>query len=243
MGGFLDKNFQAFVHRGDTSNFRENTIEAFRDSKDLGFNYLETDLRKTKDNKIVTFHDKDLERVCGRKIKINEINFEELNKLDFYKSGHTPTLYELLEEFPSSFFNIDLKIPKIGKTVLKILKETKAEERVCIGSFNSKNLDEVQYLNPRILTSMGIRDIVKLKFLNLPNLRSKIVQIPETWKGLKVLSKSLLERCKLLDLKVHVWTINEEKDMQRLIDLGVDGIMTDKPKVLKNVLIKNVISL
>ena len=152
-------------------------------------------------------------------------------------------MYELLEEFPSSFFNIDLKIPKIGKTVLKILKETKAEERVCIGSFNSKNLDEVQYLNPRVLTSMGIRDIVKLKFLNLPNLKSKIVQIPETWKGLKVLSKNLLKRCKSLNLKVHVWTINHEKDMQRLIDLGVDGIMTDKPEILKNVLIKNSIDL
>ena len=243
MGGFLDKNFHAFVHRGDTSTFRENTIEAFKDSENLGFNYLETDLRETKDNKIVTLHDEDLERVCGKKIKINEINFEELNKLNFYKLGHTPTLYELLEEFPSSFFNLDLKIPKIGKTVLKILRETNAEERVCIGSFNSKNLDEVQYLNPRVLTSMGIRDIVTLQFLNLPNLKSKIVQIPETWKGLKVLSESLLKRCKLLNLKVHVWTINEEKDMQRLIDLGVDGIMTDEPEMLKNVLIKNSIDL
>jgi glycerophosphoryl diester phosphodiesterase len=90
---------------------------------------------------------------------------------------------------------------------------------------------------------MGIRDIVKLKFLNLPNLKSKIVQIPETWKGLKVLSKSLLKRCKSMNLKVHVWTINHEKDMQRLIDLGVDGIMTDKPEILKNVLIKNSIDL
>ena len=80
MRGFLDKKFQAFVHRGDTSNFRENTLEAFKDANNLGFNYLETDLRKKKDNKIVTFHDKDLERVCGRKIKLNEINFAELNK-------------------------------------------------------------------------------------------------------------------------------------------------------------------
>ena len=79
----------------------------------------------------------------------------------------TILIYELLEEFPSSFFNLDLKIPKIGKTVLKILKETNAEERVCIGSFNSKNLDEIQYLNPRVLTSMGIR-AVSYTHLTLP---------------------------------------------------------------------------
>ena len=174
MGGFLNTNFQAFVHRGNTKNFRENTKEAFQDAKNLGFQYLETDLRETK---------------------------------------------------------------------LVTLLSMKAEDRVCIGSFNSKNLDEVHQLNPKILTSMGIRDIVSLKFFKIVNRNSKVIQIPETWKGLKVLSKKFLNKCKSLGLKVHIWTINDEENMQRLIDFGVDGIMTDKPEVLKKILLKNSISL
>ena len=243
MGGFLNTNFQAFVHRGNTKNFRENTIEAFQDAKDLGFQYLETDLRETKDKKIITFHDPDFERVCGEKIKVIDIDHTKLNNFNFFKPGYTPTLNELLEEFPDTFFNIDLKVSKIGRKVLKILKDMKAEDRVCIGSFNSKNLDEVHQLNPTILTSMGIRDIVSLKFFKIVNRNSKVIQIPETWKGLKVLSKKFLNKCKSLNLKVHIWTINDEKNMQRLIDLGVDGIMTDKPEVLKTILLKNSISL
>ena len=74
-----------------------------------------------------------------------------------------------MEEFPFTFFNIDLKVKQISEKVLKILKDMDAENRVCIGSFNSKNLDEVHQLNPSILTSMGIRDIVSLKFFNKVN--------------------------------------------------------------------------
>lgn len=243
MGSFLDTNFQAFVHRGDTKNFRENTIEAFQDAKKLGFQYLETDLRETRDKKIITFHDADFERVCGEKIKVTDIDHTKLNNLNFFKLGYTPTLNELLEEFPDTFFNIDLKVSKIGRKVLKILKDVKAENRVCIGSFNSRNLDEVHQLNPSILTSMGIRDIVSLKFFKIVNRNSRVVQIPETWKGLKVLSKNFLNKCKSLGLKVHIWTINDEKNIQRMIDFGVDGIMTDKPDLLKKVLLKNSIFL
>ena len=181
MGSFLDTNFQAFVHRGNTKNFRENTKEAFQDAKNLGFQYLETDLRETKDKKIITFHDPDFERVCGEKIKVIDIDHKKLNNLNFFKPGYTPTLNELLEEFPDTFFNIDLKVSRIGRKVLKILKDMKAEDRVCIGSFNSKNLDEVHQLNPKILTSMGIRDIVSLKFFKIVNRNSKVIQIPETW--------------------------------------------------------------
>ena len=96
MGSFLDTNFQAFVHRGNTKNFRENTKEAFQDAKNLGFQYLETDLRETKDKKIITFHDPDFERVCGEKIKVIDIDQTKLNNLNFFKPGYTPTLNELL---------------------------------------------------------------------------------------------------------------------------------------------------
>ena len=243
MGEFLASNFQAFVHRGNAKFFRENTIEAFKSAKEIGFNYLETDLRITKDDKIITFHDPSLLRTSGQNIQLTDINYKDLNRLSFYQPGHTPTFNELLEEFPTNFFNIDLKVSKIGLKVLKIIKDMKAEDRICIGSFHSSRLDEIQRTNSRVLTSMGIRDIIKIKFLNIPNKRSKIIQIPENWNGIKVFTKKLLQRSHSLGFKVHVWTVNKREEMQKFIDLGVDGLMTDKPELLKEVLLENSIAL
>ena len=242
-GEFLASNFQAFVHRGNTKFFRENTIEAFQSAKEIGFNYLETDLRVTKDDEIITFHDPGLLRTSGQNIQLTDKTHKELNRLNFFQPGHTPSFNELLEEFPTNFFNVDLKVPKIGLKVLKIIKDMKAEDRICIGSFNSSRLDEIQRIDSSILTSMGIRDIIKIKFLNVPNKRSKLLQIPENWNGIKVFTKKLLQRSHSLGFKVHVWTVNNKKEMQKLIDLGVDGLMTDEPELLKEVLFENSIAL
>ena len=122
MGEFLASNFQAFVHRGNAKFFRENTIEAFKSAKEIGFNYLETDLRITKDDQIITFHDPNLLRTFGQNIQLIDINYKDLNRLSFFQPGHTPTFNELLEEFPTNFFNIDLKVPKIGLKVLNVIK-------------------------------------------------------------------------------------------------------------------------
>ena len=90
---------------------------------------------------------------------------------------------------------------------------------------------------------MGIRDIIKIKFLNIPNKRSKIIQIPENWNGIKVFTKKLLQRSHSFGFKVHVWTVNNREEMQKFIDLGVDGLMTDEPELLKEVLLENSIAL
>ena len=91
MGEFLASNFQAFVHRGNAKSFRENTIEAFQSAKEIGFNYLETDLRITKDDKIITFHDPSLLRTSGHNIQLIDINYKDLNRQNFFQPGHTPT--------------------------------------------------------------------------------------------------------------------------------------------------------
>ena len=238
MNSFLDSEFQGFVHRGDTSIFLENTIEAFQSAISLGYQYLETDLRETSDGKIITFHDPNLKRITGANITISETKFSDIRMRRLPSRETIPTIDELLEEFPDSFFNMDLKVNQIEEKVLKKINSHNALERVCLGSFNSKIIKKINSLEPKILTSMGISQVIMYKFFQKKNL-SKLIQIPTHWKGIKVITKKFIDRLHNDGLKVHVWTINKETEMQSLIDLGVDGIMTDNASGLIKVMKQN----
>ena len=238
MNSFLDSEFQGFVHRGDTSIFLENTIEAFQSAVSLGYQYLETDLRETSDGKIITFHDPNLKRITGANITISETKFSDIRMRRLPSRETIPTIDELLEEFPDSFFNMDLKVNQIEEKVLKKINSHNALERVCLGSFNSRTIKKINSLEPKILTSMGISQVIMYKFFQKKNL-SKLIQIPTHWKGIKVITKKFIDRLHNDGLKVHVWTINKEKEMQSLIDLGVDGIMTDNASGLIKVMKQN----
>ena len=238
MNSFLDSKFQGFVHRGDTSIFLENTIEAFQSAISLGYQYLETDLRETSDGKIITFHDPNLKRITGANITISETKFSDIRMRRLPSRETIPTIDELLEEFPDSFFNMDLKVNQIEEKVLKKINSHNAIERVCLGSFNSKVIKKINSLEPKILTSMGISQVIMYKFFQKKNL-SKLIQIPTLWNGIKVITKKFIDRLHNDGLKVHVWTINKETEMQSLIDLGVDGIMTDNASGLIKVMKQN----
>ena len=238
MNSFLDSEFQGFVHRGDTSIFLENTIEAFQSAVSLGYLYLETDLRETSDGKIITFHDPNLKRITGANITISETKFSDIRMRRLPSRETIPTIDELLEEFPDSFFNMDLKVNQIEEKVLKKINSHNALERVCLGSFNSKTIKKINSLEPKILTSMGISQVIMYKFFQKKNL-SKLIQIPTHWKGIKVITKKFIDRLHNDGLKVHVWTVNKEIEMQSLIDLGVDGIMTDNASGLIKVMKQN----
>ena len=238
MNSFLDSEFQGFVHRGDTSIFLENTIEAFQSAVSLGYQYLETDLRETSDGKIITFHDPNLKRITGANITISETKFSDIRMRRLPSREIIPTIDELLEEFPDSFFNMDLKVNQIEEKVLKKINSHNALERVCLGSFNSKVIKKINSLEPKILTSMGISQVIMYKFFQKKNI-SKLIQIPTRWNGIKVITKKFIDRLHNDGLKVHVWTINKEKEMQSLIDLGVDGIMTDNAPGLIKVMKQN----
>ena len=238
MNSFLDSEFQGFVHRGDTSIFLENTIEAFQSAISLGYQYLETDLRETSDGKIITFHDPNLKRITGANITISETKFSDIRMRRLPSRETIPTIDELLEEFPDSFFNMDLKVNQIEEKVLKKINSHNALERVCLGSFNSRTIKKINSLEPKILTSMGISQVIMYKFFQKKNI-SKLIQIPTRWNGIKVITKKFIDRLHNDGLKVHVWTINKEKEMQSLIDLGVDGIMTDNASGLIKVMKQN----
>ena len=238
MHSFLKSKFQGFVHRGDTSSYIENTLEAFKSAETLGYKYIETDLRETKDGKIITFHDANIKRITGSNITINRSSLSDIRMRRLPKNETIPTIDEVLEELPDSYFNMDLKVSNMEEKVLKKIKSHNALDRICLGSFNSKTIKKINVLEPKIITSMGLAQVVKYKFFNIKS-NSKLIQIPISWNGIKVITKRFIERLHNDNLKVHVWTINKEKEMQRLIDMGVDGIMTDNAIGLMNAMKKN----
>ena len=238
MHSFLKSKFQGFVHRGDTSSYIENTLEAFKSAETLGYKYIETDLRETKDGKIITFHDANIKRITGSNITINRSSLSDIRMRRLPKNETIPTIDEVLEELPDSYFNMDLKVSNMEEKVLKKIKSHNALDRICLGSFNSKTIKKINVLEPKIITSMGLAQVVKYKFFNIKS-NSKLIQIPISWNGIKVITKRFIEKLHNDNLKVHVWTINKEKEMQRLIDMGVDGIMTDNAIGLMNAMKKN----
>lgn len=238
MHSFLKSKFQGFVHRGDTSSYIENTLEAFKSAETLGYKYIETDLRETKDGKIITFHDANIKRITGSNITINRSSLSDIRMRRLPKNETIPTIDEVLEELPDSYFNMDLKVSNMEEKVLKKIKSHNALDRICLGSFNSKTIKKINVLEPKIITSMGLAQVVKYKFFNIKS-NSKLIQIPISWNGIKVITKRFIEKLHNDNFKVHVWTINKEKEMQRLIDMGVDGIMTDNAIGLMNAMKKN----
>ena len=110
MHSFLKSKFQGFVHRGDASTYIENTLEAFKSADSLGYKYIETDLRETKDGKIITFHDANIKRITGSNVTINRSSLSDIRMRRLPKNESIPTIDEVLEELPDSYFNMDLKV-------------------------------------------------------------------------------------------------------------------------------------
>ena len=233
---YQSKPFVALSHRGNSYKYVENSFEAFKSVVDMGFEYIETDLRKTLDNEIVTFHDRDLKRLFNINLKVENLTFAEINKFFSAKNCKLLTLKETLINFPQTKFNIDLKSKEVIKETIKIVKELKAFDRVCFASFNSSHTDEVLIDSPNAVVSMGMKDVAYFKFFNYLRKDSKILQVPLNWKGINILNSKLIRKAKDKDLFVHVWTINDRESITKLMDMGVHGIVTDKPELIMEIM-------
>ena len=233
---YQSKPFVALSHRGNSNAYVENSFEAFKSVVDMGFEYIETDLRKTLDNEIVTFHDEDLNRLFNIDLKVENLTFEEIDKFFSAKNCKLLTLKEALVNFPETKFNIDLKSKNVIRESINVVKELKAFERVCFASFNSSHTDEVLANIPSAVVSMGMKDVAYFKFFNYLRKDSKILQVPLNWKGLSILNSKLVKKAREKDLFIHVWTINDRESIIKLMDMGVHGIVTDKPELIMEIM-------
>lgn len=233
----------AFAHRGGALEAPENTIKAFDYAATLGYSYIETDAYATKDGVLVSFHDDRLDRVSDSKGKIEELNFETLKSARISGTEPIPLMEELLTRWPGMRINIDPKHDQAVAPLIALIKRVGAEDRVCVGSFSGKRIRQVQdAFDGRVCTSLGPGGVLKLKSasLGLPmqQFREGCAQVPVSANQVTIVTRRFVDAAEKRGLQVHVWTIDDEQEMRRLIDLGVHGLMTDRPSVLKRVLVE-----
>ncbi len=227
-----------FAHRGGAGDHPENTMSAFQAAIDLGYRYLETDVHVTRDGVALAFHDDVLDRVTDRQGTIAELSFREVSAALVDGVEAIPRLDDLLATFPDGRFNLDPKHDTAVGPLLHAIAKTNAFDRVCIGSFSDRRLAEIRRrAGGDLCLSLGPRAVAALR-ARVPGVRfdGVSVQVPPTVRGRTLVDRSFVTTAHRRGLAVHVWTIDEAGEMHRLLDLGVDGIMTDLPLVLRGVL-------
>jgi glycerophosphoryl diester phosphodiesterase len=232
----------AFAHRGGACEAPENTMPAFEQAIALGYRYLETDVHVTADGVLLAFHDDVLDRVTDRAGRIDQLPWSYVREARVDGREPIPLFEDLLGAFPDARINVDPKHDASVEPLVGALRRCGAVERVCVGAFSDRRLQRMRDLvGPTLCTSLGPRAIAKLRAAattGLPagNLPAPCAQVPVAAKGVTIVDAKLVAAAHKRGMQVHVWTIDDEPEMRRLLDLGVDGIMTDVPAVLRDVL-------
>ncbi|MGW4277122.1 glycerophosphodiester phosphodiesterase [Streptomyces seoulensis] len=231
-----------FAHRGGAADGLENTVAQFRRAVALGYRYIETDVHATADGRLVAFHDATLDRVTDGAGRIADLPWAEVARARVAGREPVPLFEELLETFPEVRWNVDVKAEPALRPLLEVIERGDAFARVCVGSFSEARVVRAQRLaGPRLATSYGTRGVLglRLRSWGLPAaLRRSAVaaQVPVAQSGVPVVDRLFVRAAHARGLQVHVWTINEPERMHRLLDLGVDGIMTDHIDTLRAVM-------
>jgi len=248
-----------FAHRGGGGLIPENTLEAFVYSARMGVDVLELDVHSTADGTLVVMHDAAVDRTTDGRGRVNELTLDAVKKLDagyifstddgqtfpFRGKGVTvPTLEEIFEALPEMTFNIEPKqrAPSITKPLCSLIRELKMIDKIIVGSFNQTTIDDFRRECPEVATSASPSEVTEFLARSKAGLSEsysppmQALQIPENLGKLSVVTEEFVKNARRKNLKVHVWTINEPAAMERLINVGVDGIMTDYPDRLLKML-------
>ncbi len=244
-----------FAHRGSRVLCPENTWNAFDLAvEDLGYRYIETDIQITSDGVVVVFHDDTLERCTNGVGRVAEWRWDDLTHLDaaytFSPDGESyplrgagigiPRLDDTFDRYPEVRFNIDLKAPKSEWAVAEVIKKMGREDATLVGSFSDRRIERFRRVTKgRVATSAGPRDSIVMYAASrigrsVPS-RADAYQLPYKTRGIGV-DQRLIDAIHSGGRQIHLWTVNEAEDMARFFDMGVDGIITDRPDTLNEVM-------
>jgi glycerophosphoryl diester phosphodiesterase len=233
----------AFAHQGAHTDggAGENTMAAFEAAVGLGYHYLETDAHATADGVLVAFHDDQLDRLTDRRGLIADLPWTEVREARVRDGDGVPLLEDVLTTWPDVRVNIDPKHDAAVEPLIELVRRLGVLDRVCFGAFSDRRLTRLrEALGPGACTSMGPRQVGRLvaaaRRLPSGSFTAACVQVPVRQGRIPLVTERFLRAAHDRGLPVHVWTINDADEMRRLLDLGVDGIMTDRPDVLKDVL-------
>lgn len=228
-----------FAHRGGALDVPENTMPAFEYAVGLGYRYVETDVQVTADGVLVAFHDNDLRRTCGRAGRISDLPWSDVSTALVDGAAPIPLLEDMLGTWPELRVNIDCKSDQAVDALIAVLHRTNALERVALGAFSDARLRRLRReLGPDVCTSLGPVEVARLKFARPRHLAGDAAQVPVKQGPLTVTDRTFVEKAHERGIAVHVWIVDDASEMHRLLDLGVDGLMTDRPEVLKNVFLE-----
>ncbi len=237
----------AFAHRGGAatgSNLAiENSLEAFQDAVGRGFQFIETDVRCSADGTVWVIHDETLLRLTGSTSMTAELDDEQLSRERMDGRARFVRLADVLTALPDVRLNIDVKAQDAIGPTCDLIEAMGAVDRVCLSSFSHARLRQIRRLLPSVTTGASSREVALVKLLparllavlGLP--RADCLQVPVTAGRLTITTPRFIARAHRLGLQVHVWTVDDADEMHRLLDLGVDGLMTDRTDVLRDVLI------
>ncbi|MBO2454752.1 glycerophosphodiester phosphodiesterase [Actinomadura barringtoniae] len=241
----------AFAHRGGASGRPENSMAAFQRAIDLGYRYLETDAHATADGVVVAFHDRTLDRVTDRDGVISRLPWTEVAKARIAGTEPVPRLEDVLGSWPDARVNIDLKDAPVIGPLAETLHRTRAWNRVCITSFSTRRLAQMRarlplYTDQDVCMALGPRGVMALRAKSYGGPTGKLVrlaatgvacaQVPYGLGPLPFVTEAFIVKAHELGLQVHAWTVNEAPVMERLLDLGIDGIMSDELVTLRHVM-------
>ncbi len=244
MTGYLDLPFAALAHRGFSRDGLENSLAAFAAAVDLGYRYVETDAHATSDGFAVALHDATLDRTTDGHGRVRDLPWREVRAARIGGVEPVPLLEDLLGSFPEVRVNIDVKEPTGIFPVAEVIERTRSHDRVLVASFSTARRRATQRrLTRPVAGSAGTSEIARFALdvrLGRPARwlagRVDCLQVPTGAGPLTLVDERAVAAAHAAGVKVHVWTVNEPDEMNRLIDLGVDGLVSDRGDLLRTVL-------
>ncbi len=232
------------AHRGGAIEHLENTLPAFQACVDLGYRYLETDVQITADGTLVAFHDATLERVTDRAGRVDALSWSELSEARIGGREPIMRLEDLLGAWPDVKFNLDIKAAGVLAPLVRLVNRLDVADRICLGSFSDARIAAARRLfGPAVCTSLGPRGVAALRLSSyspraagLVRIQAGCAQVPLQLGGRALVDERFLAAAHARGLQVHVWTVDDPDEARAMLDLGVDGIMTDRPAMLREVL-------
>lgn len=234
----------AMAHRGGAIEHLENTLPAFQACVDLGYRYLETDVQITADGTLVAFHDATLERVTDRTGRVDALRWSELSEARIGGREPIMRLEDLLGAWPDVKFNLDIKAAGVLAPLVRLVRRMDVADRICLGSFSDARIAAARRLfGPSVCTSLGPRGVAALRLSSyspraagLVRIQAGCAQVPLQLGGRALVDERFMAAAHARGLQVHVWTVDDPDEARTMLDLGVDGIMTDRPAMLREVL-------
>ncbi len=259
---FIPDKFLVIAHRGGPSLGPESTLYTFRKAVKLGVDVLEMDVRSTKDRQLIILHDDTVSRTTNATGPVQNYTLVDLKKLDAAhrwspdngqtfplrsKGVQIPTLSEVFKAFPQTKLNLEIKEARSGtiQSLCRLIRDHQMTNNVVVASFDTDSLKEFRRLCPQVATSAGASEAQLFFGLQKAYLEAayspdaQVLQVPEALGDLRIVNRRFIDAAHARNMRVQVWSINDVTSMQRLLELGVDGIMTDYPQRLMDLLKKH----